>query len=452
MKEIIKILPRYRISIVKKKRTNKKKTHEEYVTEVAIKNPNIEVVGEYVNAKTKIEHKCLKHDVCFNAMPNNVLTGIGCNKCYSERLSKSQVKSQEQYILEVKNINPNIEVIESYINAKTPILHKCTIHNIEWKAFPYTILKGSGCQECKKNKIAMKHKKSQELYITEVSLINPNIEVVGEYFNANTKLTHKCKSCNYHWDAFPSNILRGTICPRCTNHLKITNQEYMQRLNKINPDIIPLEKIIDIRTPILHKCIKHNIEWITSPSSMLQGSGCLECKSQKIYDALCKTHEQYVSELKNINSNLVVIGKYINSNTPIRHKCLIDNYEWNIRPSKALSGQGCPQCNESKGEKKICQLLDNYNIAYEKQYKFKDCCDIKPLPFDFYVPNYNLCIEYDGEQHFRPIEYFGGQEKFEIQQKHDKIKNEYCNNNGISLLRIPYFKNVEEELNNFLFI
>ena len=63
-------------------------------------------------------------------------------------------------------------------------------------------------------------------------------------------------------------------------------------------------------------------------------------------------------------------------------------------------------------------------------------------------------IEYDGEQHFRPIEYFGGQKKFELQQKHDTIKNEYCKNNGIPLLRIPYFKydNIEEELNNFLFI
>ena len=98
--------------------------------------------------------------------------------------------------------------------------------------------------------------------------------------------------------------------------------------------------------------------------------------------------------------------------------------------------------------------LDKNNIFYEPQMRFDDCCDIKTLPFDFYIPSLKIAIEYDGKQHFEPIEYFGGKESFEILQKHDAIKNEYCKNNGISLLRIPYYKynNIEEELNNFLFI
>ena len=74
------------------------------------------------------------------------------------------------------------------------------------------------------------------------------------------------------------------------------------------------------------------------------------------------------------------------------------------------------------------------------------------LPFDFYLPKYNSCIEFDGIQHYEPVEHFGGQESYDYTVKHDKIKNEYCKNNGILLLRIPYYKNVEEELNNFLFI
>lgn len=70
----------------------------------------------------------------------------------------------------------------------------------------------------------------------------------------------------------------------------------------------------------------------------------------------------------------------------------------------------------------------------------------------FYLTDYNLAIEYQGEQHYRPIDYFGGKEKFEVQQKRDNIKRDYCKNNNINLLEIPYYKNVEEELNNFLFI
>jgi very-short-patch-repair endonuclease len=75
---------------------------------------------------------------------------------------------------------------------------------------------------------------------------------------------------------------------------------------------------------------------------------------------------------------------------------------------------------------------------------------IKKLKFDFYLPNYNLCIEYDGRQHFEPIDFFGGEKNFEIIKKRDKIKNEYCLNNNIHLIRIPYneYKNINSILHN----
>ena len=76
------------------------------------------------------------------------------------------------------------------------------------------------------------------------------------------------------------------------------------------------------------------------------------------------------------------------------------------------------------------------------------------MPFDFYLSDYNMCIEYDGEHHYKPTR-FGGMSKekakdrFEFQQQKDKIKNRYCQENKIKLLRIPYweFDNIEEILN-----
>ena len=101
--------------------------------------------------------------------------------------------------------------------------------------------------------------------------------------------------------------------------------------------------------------------------------------------------------------------------------------------------------------------MDSHKIKYTPQKRFDDCKDIKPLPFDFYLSDYNTCIEYDGQQHFEPVDFSGkrenlAQQQFEKTQYHDKIKNKYCEDNNIRLLRIPYFKNIEEELNNFLFI
>lgn len=96
---------------------------------------------------------------------------------------------------------------------------------------------------------------------------------------------------------------------------------------------------------------------------------------------------------------------------------------------------------KSSGEYLIGQILQKINISYQTQKVFQGCFNpeyTNYLRFDFYLPDYNCCIEYDGEQHFRPVEHFGGKEKFQRQQQLDNIKNQYCKDNNIKLIRIPY--------------
>lgn len=99
---------------------------------------------------------------------------------------------------------------------------------------------------------------------------------------------------------------------------------------------------------------------------------------------------------------------------------------------------GCAQ--ESAGELKIRQILEINNIPFQSQYYINDFS--KYAPFDFAILNRNnelvKLIEYDGEQHFKSIKHFGGEEQFKKQQEIDKRKNEYCKKQGIELLRIPY--------------
>ena len=94
----------------------------------------------------------------------------------------------------------------------------------------------------------------------------------------------------------------------------------------------------------------------------------------------------------------------------------------------------------SKFEVFISNLLNNNNVYYLREFGFDDCKGVgnKKLRFDFYLPEYNTLIEYDGEQHFKVIEYFGGEEKYNILKENDKIKNEYCKTHKINLVRIPY--------------
>jgi very-short-patch-repair endonuclease len=103
-----------------------------------------------------------------------------------------------------------------------------------------------------------------------------------------------------------------------------------------------------------------------------------------------------------------------------------------------VRGNGCQHCNESKGEKEIAKFLNKYDINYDRQHKFPDCKNIYTLPFDFYIPSMRTCIEFDGEQHFHPVSHFGGIMAYESLKINDKIKNDYCEDNYISLIRIRY--------------
>jgi very-short-patch-repair endonuclease len=118
------------------------------------------------------------------------------------------------------------------------------------------------------------------------------------------------------------------------------------------------------------------------------------------------------------------------------------------QPLHHLNGSGCPICKTSKGEKLIKKLLDGINIKYDYQKRFKNCKNTKPIPFDFYLPDYNICIEYDGIQHFKPISIFGGKKSLENQKIKDKIKNVYCEKNNIKLIRIKYTDDINYILNN----
>lgn len=298
----------------------------------------------------------------------------------------------------------------------------------------------------------MAKKKTHEQYVEEVKNINPNIKVIERYNGVNTKILHKCLLDDYEWQATPHNILKGRSCPKCSKHIKRTQDMYKKELSIINPNIEVIGEYITNVTPILHKCIIHNIKWNATPSNILCGHGCRKCANEILANSKVKSKKQYIEDVRKINPNILVIGNYVNAHTQIKHKCLIDGYEWNAKPNNILCGNGCPICNESYGERRIRLWLEKYNFAYEYQKIFKNCRNLKVLPFDFYLYDYNVAIEYQGEQHYKPIEYFGGEENFKKQQKRDNIKRNYCKNNKIKLLEIPYYKNIEEELNNFLFI
>jgi hypothetical protein len=126
---------------------------------------------------------------------------------------------------------------------------------------------------------------------------------------------------------------------------------------------------------------------------------------------------------------------YLNNRTNIKIVCPIHG-EFNKTPYEHSLGSGCQKCKSSSGEKTIRKKLKKLNIFFIEQYRFYDCRNKNPLPFDFYLPEYKICIEYDGEQHFSSK--WLGENSLTKTKENDIIKNNYCRENNINLIRIPY--------------
>ena len=410
----------------------KTKTTEEYKERLKSINPNIEPLEEYINNKTKILHRCLICGNIWKTSPNNALNGYGCPACALVK----KTKTIEEYREQLKSINPNIEPLEEYINNKTKILHRCLICNYEWKATPGNILVGRGCPAC----VGVK-KRTAEEYKEELKSINPNIEPYEEYINTDTKILHKCLICGNIWKAAPTNILRGNSCPDCASlKRRKTTEEYKSELKSINPNIEPLEEYVTAHVKILHKCLICGNTWKIKSNDALRGVGCPKCNTVK------KTTEEYKSELKEKNPNIEPLEEYINNKTKILHKCLKCENTWKTTPSSILKGNGCPHCRSSHGEKAVENFLLENKISFIPQKKFSDCKDKQPLPFDFYLPEKNIAIEYQGIQHYKPVETFGGEKRLHKQRHHDWLKRKYCQKKGITLITISYKENVKNVL------
>lgn len=435
----------------------RRKTKEEYLEELRVKNPHVQLIGDYINARTKVLHYCTIHDVFWETTPDKVLRGCGCKQCGIEQARRSRLKPKQQYVEELSVKNPNVILIDEYVNTHTPVAHYCKIHSITFNIRPYDALQGKGCYQCKSEKISVALAKTREQYVEELSIKNPTVQLIGEYKGTNTSTEHYCLIHDVIWNMEPANALYGQGCPKCksdkiTSALRKSEDEYIAELCEKNPNLILSGTYINYRTPVEHYCKTHDVFFNISPLSALRGAGCRQCGSEKLQVALTKSQEEYINELSDVNPYVVLIGEYTGAciNTP--HKCLKCGCEWNPKPNDVLHGSGCPSCTQSKGEQKVRLWLEKNELTYESQKRFDNCRDKLPLPFDFYLEYHNACIEYQGVQHYESVGYFGGEKALVYTQYHDKIKKDYCDSNNIYLICIPYWENVDDYLNKNLLI
>jgi len=142
-------------------------------------------------------------------------------------------------------------------------------------------------------------------------------------------------------------------------------------------------------------CIEHGV-FEQTPNNHLQGNGCPKCNG-----GILKTKNDFIKKSKMVHHSKYdyLLVEYKNMRTNVKIVCPIHGV-FEQRPSHHVDGVGCPHCNESKGEREIENYLKLKKIVFIRQKTFKKCKNKRELPFDFYLPEYNLCVEYDGRQHY----------------------------------------------------
>lgn len=239
--------------------------------------------------------------------------------------------------------------------------------------------------------------------------------------------------------------LNGNGCPTCGGVKRPTTGEFISNAIKIhgNKYNYSLVNYVNSKTKVKIICSVHG-EFEQTPDSHLK-SLCPYCT-----DRYVKPNEFIKrSQKKHGYKYDYSLVNYINNRIKVKIICPVHG-EFYQYPSDHTQGCGCPHCRESKGERVIRDFLITHNIFYISQHKFNDCIDKDKLPFDFYLPKFNMCIEFDGIQHFKPKSLFGGELGFKDRQNKDNIKTAYCDKNNITLLRIRYDENIINKLNNIL--
>jgi len=315
----------------------------------------------------------------------------------------------------------------------------CNKHNHKFEQIADAHLKKkNGCYFCNRGK-------------TNIDFIKQSKKIWGDKFDY-TKLDYKksndkiiliCKKHNHEFLQLANNHLQNRNgCKYCKINY-IDNEKFIKQSKKIWGDKFDYSKVeyINSYSYITLICKTHNYEFKQRPDTNLNNKcGCKYCNTG--------TTEDFIKKANIVHNNMYDYSKtvYIKSSKKIIIKCKKHNKEFKQTPNNHLSGNGCPICNSSKGEILIENILKKLNILYKKEVKFNNCKDKDYLKFDFYLPNHNLCIEYDGIQHFKPIKAWNGEKGFKLVQKRDNIKNNYCKINNIKLLRFNYREKNQEKI------
>lgn len=278
-----------------------------------------------------------------------------------------------------------------------------------------------------------------------------------EYKNSYSKIKLICPIHGEFEIVARDHIYSKCGCKKCSGNGKSNTDEFIKKARKIYGEKYDYSNV-DYKNNKEKVCIIcHNVDeqgnehgvFFQRPNDHLSGYGCPKCGNR-----YTPTTEEWVAKARIVHGNRYDYSKtvYRSALSRLIITCPIHG-DFEQIANNHLNGFNCPSCNcnkKSKMEESFAELLIENNISFERQKTFDWLKNKRSLFLDFYLPKYNIAIEVQGEQHFTPIEKFGGRYEFKVQTERDAAKRELCHEHNINLIYITKKSNADEVINAIL--
>lgn len=287
-------------------------------------------------------------------------------------------KTQEQFEKEIHEKYPQIQIRGKYNGSNERVNVHCNIDEYDWNAYPNNLLT-YGCPCCNGRVI------STQSFKNEIAKLHPEVEIIGEWNGIDTPISCRCKECNFEWNYKPHSI-RTTGCPRCNGSVtrKWTHEEYVEKINELfDGNIVVLGHYKNMNTKILHKCNKHNYEYMMNPIHALRRQGCKLCGYETTSKKRTKPLDVFLRQLHEKRGNeYSYISGYVNSSTnaTFRHNMSDGTYhDFVMTPNSMISSKyNCPCCSGYQVYKGYNDFntkrpeLAQYLVNYQDGYKYTE--------------------------------------------------------------------------------
>ena len=333
-----------------------------------------------------------------------------------------------------------------YVNRRTKFTLKCKQHG-PWLTLLGQIIRGQGCPVCGKKDAAVKRRVSFEDFLAQAREIHGN--KYNYYKDSFVKISGKTKiNCPIHGDfeqMADTHIGQGSGCPDCglatqVEKRKMSLEDFILKSQAVHGDKYNYSKVIytNNREKIIVICQVHG-EFYPAPGNFLLGSGCPKCSIIEQHENQKKNVKDFINDSVKVHGDKYDYSKVVYNGGKNFVEIICKKHgDFHQTPNTHQRGSGCPSCNTSKGENLIKLILSNLEIEYLSQHTFEGLVDKRKLKCDFYLPNNNLVIEYNGRQHYEEVKSWGGQNGLSEVRRRDELKRVFFKSNNIRLLEIHY--------------